>query len=102
PYDPYRRFLPGAETWAEFFVRAGARLRRVADEHAGETVVVVCHGGIIGASFIALGDLPVRHGSILVRDIVNTSLTEWRHDDTGWRLMRFNDAAHLASRGPSS
>ena len=54
------RRAPGAETWAEFFVRAGARLRRIADDHPGERVVVVCHGGIIGASFVALGDVPIR------------------------------------------
>ena len=101
-YDPYRRRMPGSETWAEFYVRAGARLFRVADEHEGETVVVVCHGGIVGASFIALGDLPVRRGIDLVRETRNTSLTEWRHSDDGWLLTRYNDFAHLAGVSPSN
>jgi broad specificity phosphatase PhoE len=97
-HDPFRARATGAETWAEFFVRAGARLRRIAYEHPGQRVVVVCHGGIIGASFIALGDLPIQKGLALSHEITNTSLTEWRHTGTDWRLVRFNDAAHLATR----
>lgn len=94
--DPFRTRATGAETWAEFYVRAGARLRRIAREHPGERVVVVCHGGIIGASFIALGDLPLRTGNAMTYETVNTSITEWRHTGTDWRLVRYNDAAHLA------
>lgn len=96
PADPFRPRMPGAETWAEFFVRAGARLRRVADEHPGERVVVVCHGGIIGASFIALGDLPIKTALALTHESINTSMTEWRWTGKHWRLVRFNDAAHVA------
>ena len=82
--DPFVRRFPGSETWAEFSVRAGARLRRIADDHEGERVVVVCHGGIIGASFIALGNVPIKDVGALIHESVNTSLTEWRH--TGQRL----------------
>ncbi|MGZ4804694.1 MAG: histidine phosphatase family protein [Acidimicrobiia bacterium] len=96
--DPYRQRAPGAETWAEFYVRAGTRLRRIADDHPGERVVVVYHGGIIGASFVALGELPLQHGHALTHETVNTSLTEWRHTGSEWRLVRYNDASHLASR----
>ncbi len=95
--DPFRARATGAETWAEFFVRAGARLRRIAREHVGQQVVVVCHGGIIGASFVALGDLPIRKGFALTHETANTSLTEWRFTGSEWRLVRFNDAAHLAT-----
>jgi probable phosphoglycerate mutase len=97
-YDPFSQHVPGSESWAEFSVRAGARLRRVAAEHPGERVVVVCHGGIVGASFVALGDLSFGNVRALTQDTVNTSLTEWRHTDDGWRLVRYNDAAHLAAR----
>jgi probable phosphoglycerate mutase len=94
--DPFRARMPGGETWAEFAVRAGARLRRVADEHPGQRVVVVAHGGIIGASFVALGGLPLASVTKLAYEIVNTSLTEWRWTGSDWHLVRFNDAAHLA------
>jgi broad specificity phosphatase PhoE len=95
-HDPFRRRAPGAESWAEFYVRAGARLRRVARDHPGQRVVVICHGGIIGASFVALGDVPIASVSFVTRETVNTSLTEWRFTGERWRLVRYNDAAHLA------
>jgi len=93
--NPFLRRAPGSETWAEFYVRAGGRLRRIADDHPGERVVVVCHGGIIGASFVALGNLPIRDGNAFTHETTNASLTEWRSSDPDWRLMRYNDAAHL-------
>lgn len=95
--DPFLRRAPGAETWAEFYVRAGARLRRVADDHPGERIVVVCHGGIIGASFVALGDVPIQRATALTHETTNSSITEWRHTGSDWRLVRYNDAAHLTT-----
>ena len=97
PNDPFHRHMPKSETWAEFFVRAGARLRRVAHEHEGQQVVVVAHGGIVGASFVALGERPITEGVVIAHETVNTSLTEWRWTGRHWRLVRFNDAAHLTA-----
>lgn len=98
--SPYVAASPGGESWAAFFVRAGGALRRVTDEHRGQTVVVVCHGGIIEGSFATLGNLPVRRSFDLRID--NTSITEWVRPPDGepggevrWKLVRFNDAAHL-------
>ena len=99
PDDPFRRWAPGAETWAEFYLRSGARLRLVAHDHPGQTVVVVGHGGIIGASFIALGSLPIDQGVAVTRETVNSSITEWQWTGTAWRLIRFNDADHLEAAG---
>jgi broad specificity phosphatase PhoE len=68
--------------------------------HEGETVAIVCHGGVIGAALSVFAELPVRQPFRLHID--NTSLTEWRRvpDLAGvdrWTLVRFNDAAHLAA-----
>ena len=94
PYDP---ICPGGESWAGFLVRAGGALRRLADDHTGQTVVVVCHGGVIDASFAALGNLALRRSFDL--RIENASITEWTSDPAAaelrWRLNRFNDTAHL-------
>jgi probable phosphoglycerate mutase len=97
PHDLFKRRTPNGESWAEFAVRAGARLRRIADEHEGQRVVVVCHGGIIGASFVALGEVSIHNVRNLAYELVNTSLTEWRWTGSGWHLIRFNDAAHVPS-----
>ncbi|MDQ1385484.1 MAG: ribonuclease / adenosylcobalamin/alpha-ribazole phosphatase [Actinomycetota bacterium] len=95
PDDPFRARFPGGETWAEFYVRVGTRLGRITREHPGETVVVVGHGGTIGASFVSLGDQPIRAGHGPTHEVNNTSITQWRWNARGWRLVRFNDAAHL-------
>ena len=67
---------PEGESWAGFFVRVGEALLRAAADHAGETVVVVCHGGVIEGAFAALGGLPLRR-PFDVR-VENTSLTAGR------------------------
>jgi probable phosphoglycerate mutase len=104
--NPYAAMAPGSESWGGFFVRVGEALLRAATEHAGKTVVVVCHGGVVEGSFAALGNLPLRR-PFDVR-VENTSLTGWSYQpadgDLGnaghrlarWRLDRFNDSAHLA------
>jgi probable phosphoglycerate mutase len=104
--NPYVAMAPGGESWAGFFVRVGEALLRAAAEHPGETVVVVCHGGVVEGAFAALGNLPLRK-PFDVR-VENTSLTAWSYvpaeGDLGnaghrlarWRLDRFNDSAHLA------
>jgi broad specificity phosphatase PhoE len=73
----------------------GTRLQRAVDDHEGETVVVVGHGGTIGASFVAFGHLPMLQATEIVHDVHNSSITEWAGSDGRWRLVRFNDAAHL-------
>jgi 2,3-bisphosphoglycerate-dependent phosphoglycerate mutase len=94
--DALDRHIPGGETWAECYERVGRRLRRTANDHPGQRVVVVGHGGTIGASFVALGGVELRHSMALIHEARNTSLTEWRWTGTAWRLVRYNDAAHLA------
>ncbi len=59
-------------------------------------MLVVAHGGAVGASFVALGGLPLRQGSALTHEALNTSITEWRGSGSDWRLVRYNDAGHLA------
>ena len=97
-FDPYEAFAPGAESWAEFYLRAGRRLHQLVDDHPGETVVVACHGGIIRAAMVVFTNLPLHHR--LGLEPQNTSLTEWHHRGDQpwfeWHLARYNDAAHLS------
>jgi len=106
--DPYRAWSPGGESWATFMARVGVTLGDVAKRHPGETVVVVCHGGVIEGAFSALGNQPLRRPFDI--SVENTSITEWRWGDRAalpgvppgevrWKLVRFNDAAHLHRLG---
>jgi probable phosphoglycerate mutase len=95
--DDHTPWAPGSETRATFTERVGSALRELASRHAGSTVVIACHGGVVTASMTALGGLPLRLPFDLF--VENTSLTEWvrRHDadPDRWFLARFNDSAHL-------
>lgn len=94
----YEPWAPGTESQAEFVARVGRILVRLAREHAGETVVVACHGGVVDASFAVLGGLAAsRRTQLRTHYTENTSLTEWVDDGSGWALARYNDVAHLAA-----
>lgn len=100
--NPFEPWTAGAEPWAEFVLRVGRELDRLAQVHRGETFVVVCHGGVIAAALTVFAELPLRQPFRLHID--NTSLTEWRRqpDLRGvdrWTLIRFNDAAHVPGPG---
>ena len=94
--DPYARPIPDGESWADLYTRVGTRLQRAAADHEGETSVVVGHGGTIGASFVAFGHMPMPQATDIVHNVHNASITEWVGTGGRWRLVRFNDAAHLA------
>ena len=96
-----RELAPGGESLVSFAHRARTAVERVADEHAGTSVALVVHGGVIVAATLhLLGfdedvlDSPER---ALWLEPENSSLTEWHRDDASgrWTMIRFNDAAHL-------
>ena len=98
--SPFHPFAPGGESWALFLARAGAALAGIVNEHPDETIAVVCHGGVLEASFfLALGLGPTsKHAAFAP---LNTSITHWRHRPPAegppeWTLVTFNDAGHLA------
>jgi probable phosphoglycerate mutase len=97
--DPYRVFSPGGESWATFLARAGGALSRLVTRHANETVVAVCHAGIVEASFALAFGLGASGNRVDCAPL-NTSLTHWRHrpasaGEPEWTLVSFNDATHL-------
>lgn len=93
--DRHAVTFPGGETVAEFHHRVGATLSGVLRQHAGATLVVACHGGVVDVAFRYLLGLPMTGGFELFT--LNTSLTEFVDGRSGrWRLVRYNDAAHLA------
>jgi broad specificity phosphatase PhoE len=100
--DPFREFSPGGESWADFLVRAGRALANLVARHEDQTVVAVCHGGVLEVSFhLAFG---VGGTGNKVRFApLNSSITHWRHrrgsdHRSEWELVTFNDAGHLAGK----
>jgi broad specificity phosphatase PhoE len=97
--NPYTPLSPGGESLADFRLRAGRALAGVVRDQAGKTVVIACHGGIVGASMTMWLGLPA-FGSLVEFQVDNTSLTEWVIPVPGSgvpTLVRYNDAAQLGA-----
>jgi len=83
--------IPGAEPAAEFAGRVRAGIARIGAAHAGERVVVVVHGGVIGQALaLAAGSRPL---AFAWAD--NGSISELVVLDDLWTVRSYNDAAHL-------
>lgn len=93
--DPHSVTFPGGETVAEFDLRVGSTFSRYVNHHEGGTLVIVCHGGVIDG--IVRMALRAPRTGVFELHTKNTSLTEIvRVRQDRWRLVRYNDAAHLA------
>lgn len=101
--EPDRVFAPDGESWNSFHERVRRMLERVADEYEGQTVVAVCHAGVIMASMRMLLGIPHPGTGAQLRPS-NTGLTEWEHDGVRnrWTLHSFNEATHLLGLNPDN
>ena len=93
-------YMPGSESSADFHYRVGRAAHRLLQSSVGQTVLISCHGGVIDVMFRAMLHLSMRGQFDLWT--LNTSITEFAADHepavlpTRWRLVRYNDHAHLA------
>lgn len=94
--EPERVFAPGGESWVSFHQRVRRVLDDLAAEFADQTVVAVCHAGVIVASIRVLLGVP-HPGTGARLQPTNTGLTEWEHEETRrrWTLHSFNEQDHL-------
>jgi len=81
----------------EFSTRAQIALNRIVQDHAGKTIAVVTHGGVIQVSFeyfFGFGQATWERASL---EMKNTATTYWvqAENSNKWLLERFNDAGHL-------
>ena len=96
---PHTSYATGAESLHGFHYRVSTALENLIGKHVGESVMIVCHGGVIDVALRQLLDLP-RRGQFDLWTL-NTSLTEFVVGDAEtkrgrWVLLRYNDHAHLA------
>jgi broad specificity phosphatase PhoE len=93
--DPFAEVFPGGETLAAFHERVVAAIDRTVSTHPDASVLVACHGGVVDAVLRhVLATAPT--GGFEIHTL-NTSITELVRGPKGvWRLIRYNDTAHLA------
>ena len=97
---PFSQRVPEGENSGQFVLCAATALDRIIREYEGKTIVIVCHGGVIGVSFLyflGTGSLQYPQAGF---DTNNTSITHWaRRTSSGrparWRLKCYNDDMHL-------
>ncbi len=98
--EPERPIDPGGESWVTFTARVSRVLSRITTEHAGKTIAAVAHGGVIDVSFLHFFQMPLGRVPPASFFTHNTSITHWEFDARSkrqrWRLVKYNDDAHLA------
>ena len=75
--------VPGGESGREVLARASADLQAIADQHRGETVLVVAHGGVICLS-VALLCAGVAPAFVLGHGLRYCDTVEVADDADGW------------------
>ena len=102
-WDPDFHAITNAETWSGMRERVRTSLERIAGAHAGETVVIACHGGVIAHAMMHHLDIAV-DADVAWLVATNTSMTEFVLDESlddwrrgRWGIVRFNDFAHVAA-----
>jgi broad specificity phosphatase PhoE len=86
--------FPNGESKREFNLRVKSTFDQLVEEYAGERIVVVAHGGVIGSAVAQFtGGNPNDWAKYLVR---NCSVTQLEvNGDPVARLICWNDALHL-------
>jgi 2,3-bisphosphoglycerate-dependent phosphoglycerate mutase len=101
---PYSRWMDGYETWMEFQLRATSAMHHLLLKYEGKTIVLVCHGGIIEASFVYFFGLSRFCFPKATVEAHQTAITHWAQVDypgvSGiWVLQTYNDDRHLEGIG---
>ncbi|RRR65731.1 MAG: histidine phosphatase family protein [Candidatus Viridilinea halotolerans] len=92
--DPARTVRLGGESYAQLQERALVALNLIEERHRTDAVIAaVSHGGTIRALLCHIIGLDLGNFGRMWLD--NGALSELRHGRNGWRLMRFNDNAHV-------
>jgi broad specificity phosphatase PhoE len=90
------------ETFAALSQRTLAAMYELANEHPGEIVAAVCHGGNVRAALMAT-DAPAVDGLDPRRaPIPNTSVTVLQVNDAGLQAMLIADVSHLDGAAPET
>ena len=84
---------PGGESYKQFRRRVLRVLRRIAEQHPGERVLVFTHAGVINQLVGSInGQTPARWENHRPE---NASITEVRWNSVGPELVSFGDCRHL-------
>lgn len=91
--DPHYS-VEGAESRAQFHQRVRGSIQMIAAQHPGQRVLVVTHGGVLGAIYRWLHQLPIASPHKI--DIPNVGYNRIALIDDEWQVEVWGDVSHLA------
>ena len=91
--DPMVALDGGGESLAGLAARVHGALEEIAARHAGETVVVVTHGGVLDIAHRLATGKPLEEARDFA--IPNAALNWIEHTAGSWRLLAWADESHL-------
>ena len=83
----------GGESLQDFHDRAVAALTRIAEQSAGEKVVVVAHGGVLGMLYRHIMNIPLAAPRNYA--MPNASLNRFSYKSGIWCLIAWGDLSHI-------
>lgn len=86
---------PGGESLRVFSERCVATADRLARAHAGQTIALVCHGGVLDSLYRAATGLPL--DAPRTWRLANAGINRLLHTAQGFTLVGWDDTAHLAA-----
>jgi broad specificity phosphatase PhoE len=81
--------IPNAETGEAFRNRVEPAVRQMVRDHAGQSVAVVCHGGVIRMILAILLDLPLPRTASFEIDYASLTQVEYHAHRTEVTLLNF-------------
>ncbi len=93
--DP--QFAPGGgETLDDFFARCVGAATRLAQAHAGSSIAIVAHGGVLDCLYRAAAHLAL--DAPRSWEVRNAAINRLLYTPQGFSLIGWGDAAHLEGR----
>ena len=90
-------FAPGdGESLRVFYARCVDATLRIAHEHAGKTIVLVAHGGVLDCLYRAASRVELDAPRIWQLD--NAAINRMLHTESGLTLVGWDDVGHLNDR----
>ncbi len=84
---------PGGESFKQFCDRCSKAVEAIALAHEGAKIGIVTHGGVLGALFRYILNVPLEKERNFV--LLNCSLNRIEKKDNAWNLVSWGDIAHL-------
>jgi probable phosphoglycerate mutase len=91
----------GGEPLQDFYARSVRAVRTLAERHAGQTLAVVAHGGVLDCLYREAARIEL--GAPRTWQVANATINRLLWTPEGFGLVGWNDASHLdlAAAGPA-